>query len=49
MSWDTLVDVEFSGRLCLTLFHSVWQVAALAAAAWAVDRVWGWRIRWRTW
>jgi len=41
MSWDRLIDLEFSGRLCLTLFHSVWQVAAVAAAAWAVDRAWG--------
>ena len=40
MSWETLMDQEFSSRLCLTLFHSVWQVALLAAAARAVDRLW---------
>ena len=41
MNSETLIDVEFSGRLCLTLFHSVWQVALAAAAAWSVDRIWG--------
>ncbi len=41
MNWATLIDMEFSGRLCLTLLHSIWQVTMLAAAAWTVDRIWG--------
>jgi len=27
MTWQTLSDPLFSGRLCLTLVHSIWQVA----------------------
>ena len=33
MNWQALVDPHVSGRLCLTLFHSIWQVALLAAIA----------------
>ncbi len=29
---DALADPAFSGRLCLTLAHSLWLMAALAAA-----------------
>lgn len=35
-----LVDPVFSGRLCLTLLHSVWQVALVTLAAWVIDRLW---------
>ncbi len=40
MNWTTLIDPEFSGRLCMTLLHSLWQVALLALAAWGLDRLW---------
>ena len=40
MTWNALVDPAFSGRLCLTLLHSVWQVALLVFIAWCVDRLW---------
>jgi beta-lactamase regulating signal transducer with metallopeptidase domain/uncharacterized GH25 family protein len=38
MTWYAIVDPAFSGRLCLTLLHSLWQIALLALAAWCVDR-----------
>jgi len=38
MTWQTICDPAFSGRLCLALAHSWWQVGLLAAAAWAFDR-----------
>lgn len=31
---------DFSGRLCLTLLHSLWQVALLVLVAWTLDRPW---------
>ena len=30
MTWETLLDPELSGRLCLMLLHSLWQVTLLA-------------------
>lgn len=33
MSWQAWVDPDWSGRLCLTLLHSVWQMALLTAIA----------------
>jgi beta-lactamase regulating signal transducer with metallopeptidase domain len=38
--WDTLVNPQVSVQLCLTLVHSLWQVALLAAAVWMIDRSW---------
>ena len=35
-----LFSPEASTRICVTLLHSLWQVAALAAAAWVVGRLW---------
>ena len=35
-----LFSPEVSARICVTLLHSLWQVAALAAAAWLVGRLW---------
>ncbi|MCA9137957.1 MAG: TIGR03067 domain-containing protein [Planctomycetales bacterium] len=40
MNQLTFVDVEFSGRICTTLLHSIWQIAALAIVAWFVSRLW---------
>ncbi len=40
MNWATLVDPEFSGRLCMTLLHSLWQVALLVLVVWGLDRLW---------
>ena len=40
MTWHTLIDAESSARLCLTLFHSLWQVGLLAAIAWTLGRLW---------
>jgi beta-lactamase regulating signal transducer with metallopeptidase domain/protocatechuate 3,4-dioxygenase beta subunit len=40
MTWHALVDPVLSGRLCLTLLHSVWQVALLALVVWCIDRLW---------
>lgn len=40
MTWADFVDSAWSGRLCLTLLHSVWQVAALAIVVWSADRLW---------
>lgn len=40
MNWASLFDPALSGRLCLTLLHSVWQVALLAAIAWCLDWLW---------
>ena len=40
MNWTTLVDPEFSGRLCITLLHSLWQVALLVLVTWGLDRLW---------
>jgi len=39
MIWHSLVDPALSERLCLTLLHSVWQVALLALAAWCLDQL----------
>ena len=38
--WHTLIDPAFSGRLCLTLMHSIWQVSLLALVVWSLDRFW---------
>ncbi len=43
-AWSMLVerlgvDASFSGRLCLTLLHSLWQFAALAGVVWLMDRL----------
>ena len=35
------LDPAFSGRLCLTLLHSVWLVAVFTAIAWGTDRIVG--------
>ena len=35
-----LLDEGTSGRVCLTLLHSLWQVALLAAVMWVIDRLW---------
>ncbi|WP_417392112.1 carboxypeptidase regulatory-like domain-containing protein [Gimesia sp.] len=40
MIWNSLLDPALSGRLCLTLLHSLWQVALLAALLWLVERCW---------
>jgi len=40
MTWQTICDPVFSGRLCMTLVHSLWQVALFAAMAWGLDRLW---------
>jgi len=40
MIWHAFVDSALSVRLCLTLFHSMWQVALLALVPWCVDRLW---------
>ena len=33
-----LLDLELTSRLCLTLLHSLWQVALLAFIVWGLDR-----------
>lgn len=35
-----LFDSGFCARVCMTLFHSVWQVAALCVFLWLVERIW---------
>lgn len=40
MTWQTLIAPAFSGRLCLTLMHSIWQVSLLALVVWSIDRFW---------
>ncbi len=40
MNWQTVIDPEVCGRVCLTLLHSLWQVALLAAAARAFELTW---------
>lgn len=37
MIWNTLLDPAFSGHLCLTLMHSLWQVTLLALLVWCID------------
>lgn len=39
MSWLEMLDPVFTERLCLTLLHSIWQVAALAVIASLIDRL----------
>jgi beta-lactamase regulating signal transducer with metallopeptidase domain len=39
MSWLEILDPVFTERLCLTLLHSLWQVAALTIAASMIDRL----------
>ena len=38
MSWHEFTDPTFSSRLCLTLLHSIWQVAIVALLARGLDR-----------
>src|SRR6476620_1536097 len=40
MNWPMLFDPSHSGRLCLTLLHSIWQVALLALVVWAFGHLW---------
>ncbi len=40
MTWQTICDPLSSGRLCMTLVHSLWQVALFAAIAWGLGRLW---------
>ncbi|MCG8649824.1 MAG: M56 family metallopeptidase, partial [Pirellulales bacterium] len=40
MNWSSLFTPELSSRVCSTLLHSLWQVTALAAAAWLITRLW---------
>jgi hypothetical protein len=39
MTWPFYVDPTLCSRLCLTLLHSVWQVALLALAAFGASRI----------
>ena len=45
MNWDSVLDLwkmidpATSGRLCLALLHSIWQVLLLALTVWALDRL----------
>lgn len=40
MIWNSLLDPALSGRLCLTLLHSIWQVSLLASLLWLMERYW---------
>ncbi len=40
MTQFDLIDPALSGRLCLTLLHSLWQVALLVCVVWLIERVW---------
>ena len=40
MNFHLPFDPALSGRLCLTLIHSVWQVGLLVVLAWGIDRLW---------
>jgi beta-lactamase regulating signal transducer with metallopeptidase domain len=40
----SMLDPALSSRLCLTLVHSLWQVALLAAIAWCCERVLRWSV-----
>lgn len=40
MIWYSLIDPELSGRLCLTLLHSLWQVSVLALGVWSINQLW---------
>ena len=39
MNSTTFIDTAFSGRLCLTLLHSIWQVALIAIVAWLAEKL----------
>ncbi len=39
MNGQTLFDPLLSGRLCLALLHSLWQVALLAIVVWLIDHL----------
>ena len=39
IDWQALIGPEFSGRLCLALLHSIWQVTLLVLLAWIADRL----------
>src|SRR4051794_15238031 len=38
MTWQNLFSPEISTRICLTLMHSLWQVAVVALAAGVIVR-----------
>lgn len=40
MNWQTLLEPSFSGRVCLTLVHSLWQAALLATIVAGLNRRW---------
>jgi len=40
MTWPTVFQPEISSRLCLTLLHSLWQVALMAIVAGTLARFW---------
>ncbi|MFK7778014.1 MAG: carboxypeptidase regulatory-like domain-containing protein [Gimesia sp.] len=41
MHWNFLtLDPELSGRLCLTLMHSLWQISVLVFVVWCIDQIW---------
>lgn len=40
MNWQTIIDPAICGRLCLTLLHSLWQVALLALLARGIEWLW---------
>ncbi len=39
MNWQAILDPTLCGRLCMTLVHSLWQVAILAVLAWGAGRL----------
>ncbi len=39
MNWESWIDPNFSTRFCMTLLHSLWQMALLAALAWGTEWV----------
>ena len=40
----SILDPALSSRLCLTLVHSLWQVALLAAIVWCCERLLRWSV-----
>jgi beta-lactamase regulating signal transducer with metallopeptidase domain len=39
MIWQGLFDPTLSARICLTLLHSLWQIAIVACVAWGAERL----------
>ena len=39
MNWQAILDPTLCGRLCMTLVHSLWQVAILAVLAWGAGQL----------